>query len=136
MKFPAVSRPAHFGWAIVFAGLATPALAAPYCIQNQSLPPQCIYNDPGQCQADANKQGGVCSANPQQVTLNAGIGQYCLVTGTGVSRCVYPDRSTCLSDATRERGACTEAPTVAPSRAPDPYASVGGLLTARQQARQ
>ena len=76
---------AGFGWAIILAGSAGPALAAPFCIESQALPPQCNYFDAAQCQSDAARQGGVCSANPQQLTLQPGIGQFCLVnSGTGL----------------------------------------------------
>jgi hypothetical protein len=114
---------------ILLAGMAWPigAAGAPFCLQSQSLPPQCIYVDAGQCQQEAFRQGGVCSANPDQLKLQAGIGQYCLVTSTLASQCIYPDRSSCTAEAIRQHGACTIAPGVAPGRSPDPFAAVGGL---------
>ena len=102
------------------------AHAAPFCLSNQSVPPQCIYTDPASCERESARQGGVCVANPAEVHLSSGVGQYCLVTATQASFCVYSDRSTCANDALRQGGACVYAPGVAPSRAPDPYASVGG----------
>ncbi|HUN40887.1 MAG TPA: hypothetical protein VMU81_11390 [Acetobacteraceae bacterium] len=104
-----------------------PAFAAPYCIQSQALPPQCNYYDPSQCQADANRQGGVCAANPHETALQPGIGQYCVVTAGGASNCSYADRGTCAAEAHREQGACIEAPALAPAKAPDPYSAVNGL---------
>jgi hypothetical protein len=118
---------ARFGWAIILAGSAGPAFAAPFCIENQALPPQCNYFDAAQCQNDAARQGGVCSANPQQLTLQPGIGQFCVVTSYGTSACIYPDRGSCMAEAARQHAACTDAPNVAPAKAPDPYAAVGGL---------
>jgi hypothetical protein len=117
----------RFGWAIMLASTAVPALAAPFCIQTQSVPPQCNYYDAAECQNDAVRQGGVCSANPDQLTLQPGIGQYCLATSYGVAFCVYPDRGSCMAEAARQHGACTAAPNVAPGKAPDPYSAVGGL---------
>jgi hypothetical protein len=32
-----------------------PARAAPLCIQNQMMQPQCIYYDARECQAEANR---------------------------------------------------------------------------------
>jgi hypothetical protein len=127
MRLLAIPRTAGLGWAVILAGTAGPALAAPFCIENQSLPPQCNYYDAAQCQSDAARQGGVCSANPQQLSLQPGIGQYCLATSSGVSSCIYPDRGSCMAEAARQNAACTEAPNIAPGRAPDPYAAVGGL---------
>lgn len=114
-------------WPVLTAAMASPALAAPFCLETQAVPPQCNYFDAHQCQQDAAKQGGVCSVNNQQVTLTPGIGQYCVVTSQGVSQCMYADRGTCADQATRQGGACTEAPNVAPARTPDPYAAVGGF---------
>lgn len=113
--------------AILLAGLARPGEAAPFCIQNQSMPPQCNYYDASQCEHDAERQGGVCSANAQQFALQGGVGQYCVVTSGGASSCVYPDRGSCMAEAQRQHGACTAAPNIAPAKAPDPYGAVGGL---------
>lgn len=119
--------PARFGLVIVLASAGGPALAAPFCLESQSVPPQCIYDDASECQNDAARQGGVCEANPQQLTLQPGIGQYCVVTSSGVSSCIYPDRGSCAAEAARQHGACTAAPEIAPARTPDPYSAVGGL---------
>jgi hypothetical protein len=127
MRLLAIPGTARFCWAVILAGSAGPALAAPFCIESQALPPQCNYFDAAQCQSDAARQGGVCSANPQQLTLQPGIGQYCLVNSYGASSCIYPDRGSCMVEAARQHAACTAAPNVAPAKAPDPYAAVGGL---------
>lgn len=127
MRSLVIPRRARFGWAVILTGIASPALAAPFCIQSQSLPPQCNYYDAHECQKDAGKQGGVCSVNPQQMTLQPGVGQYCIVTSGGASICEYADRGTCQAEAERQNGACTEAPNVAPVGSPDPYSAVGGL---------
>jgi len=127
MRAPATSRTRSACVALVLGMMTSPAPAAPFCLGNQTIPPQCIYYDASQCQADAARQGGVCSANAAQLTLQPGIGQYCVVSSDGASACIYPDRQTCMTEAVREHGACAEAPTIAPGKAPDPYAAVGGL---------
>jgi hypothetical protein len=127
MRRFATPRLACSGWAIILASIAGPAFAAPFCVESEALPPQCNYYDAAQCQTDAARQGGICSANPQQLTLQPGIGQYCVTNSYGVSSCVYPDRGSCTDEAARENAACTAAPNVAPGRAPDPYSAVGGL---------
>ncbi len=118
---------ARFGWALILSGAAGQAFAAPFCLQSQTIPPQCMYYDAAECQTDAARQNGVCSANPQEFTLQPNIGQYCLATSYGVAFCVYPDRATCMADAVRQHAACTAAPNVAPGKSPDPYSAVGGL---------
>jgi len=127
MRVLAIPGAVWFGGSMFLAAAGAPALAAPYCIQSQSLPPQCNYDDPSQCSADAGRQGGVCAANPQQLALRQGIGQYCVVTAGGASDCAYVDRPSCMAEAARQHGACTEAPAIAPARAPDPYSAVNGF---------
>lgn len=120
-----------FGYArlwglVLLAAGATPAAAAPFCIRTQAVPPQCVYFDAAQCQHEALRQNGVCTVNLAEAKVNPGIGQYCVVTSSVVSLCAYPDRGACMAEAAREKGACVEAPGVAPGKAPDPYAAVGG----------
>jgi hypothetical protein len=119
-------RVSRFCGLVLLAASATPAVAAPFCVRTQALPPQCIYVDAAQCQNEALRQGGVCTVNSAEVRVNPGIGQYCVVTSSVVSLCAYPDRGTCMAEAARHNGACVEAPGIAPGRAPDPYAAVGG----------
>jgi hypothetical protein len=106
--------------------LPVAAQAAPFCIESQGLSPQCIYYDADNCRREANRQGAICSANKDEVRLTTNVGQYCLVTSQQVSLCIYSDRGTCSADTERQHGTCTNAPTVAPSAAPDPYAAIGG----------
>lgn len=114
------------GWAmLITTGWSAGAHAAPFCISNQSVPPQCMYYDAAQCEKEAALQGGVCSANPQRLTLRPGIGQFCVVTSSLISLCVYSDRGSCIAEAARQHGTCVAAPNVAPSRSPDPYGATG-----------
>jgi len=112
----------------VLFGLLLPAtaVAAPFCITSQALSPICIYYDANSCQREANRQGATCTVNNDEVHLSHNVGQYCMVTSQGVSECIYSDRTTCAIDAARQHGICTNAPVVAPSGAPDPYAAIGG----------
>jgi hypothetical protein len=113
---------------VLLAGLAAPigAMAAPFCLRNQMLAPQCIYYDAAECQRDAQRQGAVCSVNPSEFTLLAGSGQYCVVTSTRASLCVYADRNTCAAEAARQHGACMDAIPAGRPAAPDPYSAVNG----------
>ena len=104
-----------------------PALAAPFCVRGQILPPQCIYYDARDCERDARHQGEVCSANPAEVTLSQGPGLYCVVTSSRVSVCAYTDRTTCAREAMQHNGICSEAPArSAGVGSPDPYSPVNG----------
>jgi hypothetical protein len=107
--------------------LSPPALAAPFCIKSQVLPPQCIYVDARQCDREAQRQGAVCSVNPAELALTPGNGKYCVVTSSRISVCAYADRATCARDAALQQGTCTDAPPrIAGAGVPDPYSSVNG----------
>lgn len=103
------------------------ALAAPFCVTGQALPPQCIYYDAQQCDVAARQQNGACTTNAQALRLRPGNGHFCVVTSAQVSNCNYADRATCARDATTQHGICTDSP---PSQAgvgvPDPYSPVNG----------
>ena len=98
-----------------------PAVAAPFCVYTEAVPPQCIYFDPGSCSERARQLKGECSANPDEMKMTAGLGHYCLVTA-GASMCIYVDRNECNREAQRQRAAaCVEATGVPESPAVDPF---------------
>ncbi len=103
-----------------------PAAAAPFCIKSQVLPPICIYHDAQDCGRDAQRQGATCAANPKELRLTTGVGQYCVVTSSQISVCGYADRTSCGRDAILGRGTCVDAPQTAPVRTPDPFSSING----------
>jgi hypothetical protein len=101
------------------------AMAAPFCLTSQAIPPQCIYYDAGLCQRDAARQGasGECVVNTKEVRLTPSTGAYCLVTSTVTSQCVYLDYDSCLREANRQQGACASAAAGAGRPGvPDPFA--------------
>jgi hypothetical protein len=102
-----------------------PAVAAPFCLQSQVIPPQCIYYDAQQCNREAARQDGVCGANPDELPLSPGPGKFCVVTSSRTSTCAYADRPTCTQEALRQNGTCTEAPRTA-AGVPDPYSPING----------
>lgn len=119
-------------WRVWSAGLlafgVAPAIAvaAPFCLSSQAIPPQCIYTDPSLCQRDAQQQHGVCTVNKAEFAPTPNLGQYCVVTASMVSLCIYPDRESCETDAQRRHGTCVAAPGQAPYAAPDPYNAING----------
>jgi hypothetical protein len=110
----------------VGAMLAVPAVAAPFCLTGQALPPYCIYQDASSCNREALRQGLTCSVNTAEVKLRSNVGQYCVVTPEQVSLCAFPDRQSCDVEAARLHSICARSPGVAPSRTPDPYSPVNG----------
>ncbi len=104
-----------------------PAAAAPFCVQTQALPQQCIYYDANECNKRAMQLGGSCAVNTQEVSVSAGLGHYCLFTSSGASFCIYPDRAACDQEAEHQHGVCVIAPDTPESPAPDPYRDVRPL---------
>jgi hypothetical protein len=107
--------------------LDSPGMAAPFCVQSQAVPPQCLYVDAPSCDAAAKRMGGYCSINKQELHIAGGIGHFCVVTSALVSSCVYPDEASCDVDAQRQHGVCVAEPTHAESPAPDPYRAIRPL---------
>jgi hypothetical protein len=107
--------------ALLLLAMPLPAVAAPFCLYSEALPPQCIYFDAASCAKRAAQLGALCSANANEVHVSAGLGHYCLLTSGLVSSCVYVDRANCNRDATRQHGVCVESTTTPESTAADPY---------------
>jgi hypothetical protein len=103
---------------------APSALAAPFCLQTQSIPPQCIYFDASNCRRDATQQRGFCIVNPQEVALAPGVGAYCMVTSGGAAVCAYQDIRECSREALHQDAVCVEAPPGIAGNTPDPYQSM------------
>ena len=114
------------GTALAYGVAAHPAAAAPFCLTNQVMQPQCIYYDAQECSREAARQNAVCSANPAELPLSPNVGQYCVVTSSRASNCSYADRQTCDRAATQQNGTCVIAPTRQSVGAPDPYSPVNG----------
>ena len=104
--------------AVLVAGQAA---AAPFCVQVEGLPLQCLFVDPGQCRQEADRQGGICAANPAEFTTPAGGMPFCTVESGNVSTCMYPDRASCDTEGRQRGGACIEAVPAKPPIQPNPY---------------
>jgi hypothetical protein len=101
------------------------ASAAPFCLRNAAVPPQCIYYDPSECRRESTKQGGWCEPNPGETRMATGTGQYCLVGGQGAAICAFLSRESCDAEAARLHGACYH-DEARGNGAPDPYAAFSG----------
>jgi hypothetical protein len=113
--------------AIAVLPLCEPAIAAPYCVQTEAIPPQCLYYDATSCNARAKQMAGYCTVNTAELQMPAGIGHFCLLTSGNVSVCLYPDADSCNAEARRQNGVCVAAPARDESPAPDPYRHIRPL---------
>ena len=120
----AASNPHHHvgrSIALLLLAMPLPAVAAPFCVESQALPPQCMYFDAASCAKRATQLGGYCSANANEVHVSVGLGHYCLLTSGLVSSCIYVDRANCNRDAAQQHGVCVESTATPESPAADPY---------------
>ena len=118
-----MARISHRLLQISLLTLPVPAIAAPFCVMTEAVPPQCIFFDAGLCQQRANQlSGGECTVNPKEVRLTPSIGHYCLVTSVRASLCIYPDLDTCQKEAAHQQAACIIAPARPESPTADPFA--------------
>jgi hypothetical protein len=102
----------------------TDARAAPFCVQTQAIPPQCLYVDAGECGKRATQMGGICVVNPAEIHVSSTLGHYCLLTSGGVTSCIYNDPGNCAAEAQHQHGACILAPQRPESPGADPYRDV------------
>jgi hypothetical protein len=110
--------------AVMAGGLAAAipcAIAAPFCVRTEAVPPECLYFDAASCNTRAHQMNGSCSINLAELHIAPGIGHYCLITSGPVSSCLYPDASSCDAEARRQNGVCVSAPARSESPPPDPY---------------
>jgi hypothetical protein len=103
------------------------AIAAPFCVQTEAVPPQCLYYDAATCNARAKQMSGYCTVNTAELHIAPGIGHFCLLTSGNVSTCLYPDADSCNAEARRQNGLCVAAPARDESPAPDPYQHIRPL---------
>src|ERR1700753_915764 len=45
------------------------AFAAPYCVQTEAIPAQCLYYDAASCNARAKQMQGYCSVNTAELNI-------------------------------------------------------------------
>ncbi len=109
---------------LAVAALPAPAaLAAPFCLETQTVPPQCIYFDVNDCRREASHQQAACVINPQEASLTPSGGAYCVVTSGLASSCDYQDASACFREAVHQGGICVSAPAAPAGNTPNPYQS-------------
>ena len=111
---------------LVLLAAPLPVAAAPFCVQTEAIPPQCIYFDARSCNDRAHEMGGTCSVNTAEVHISVGLGHYCLLTSAQISACIYPERAACDAEAQASAWRlCRGARTHRKARAPIPIATCG-----------
>lgn len=98
----------QFGLVLLLLVSAGTAHAGAFCLKPPGQQPQCLYDDAGECRRRAAQLNGVCTANPDVLTITATNGQFCLVTTGGATLCAYLDRASCDREAVRKNGVCID----------------------------
>lgn len=98
----------QFGLVLLLVSGSGAAQAGAFCLKPPGQQPQCLYDDAGECRRRAAQLNGVCTANPDVLTITATNGQFCLVTTGGATLCAYLDRGSCDREAVRKNGVCID----------------------------
>lgn len=87
----------------------TAVYAAPFCVLQAGITPQCFYNDVMQCRKNMTSNG-TCILNPEtHVTYRGGM-YYCVIQSNLIAECNYIDRSQCNDEARLNGSICIENP--------------------------
>jgi hypothetical protein len=79
---------------------------ATFCVEAQSMAPQCLYYDAKQCRLEAQKSSGLCIVNPQLRSFGHGNSVYCKTGADRVSQCIYEDFNACNAEAVKDGSVC------------------------------
>ena len=110
-----VSRCIRLVAAAVLAVLLAPPVtpAAPFCVQTQAIPPQCIFVDAGSCNERATQMGGTCYGQSRRSAGVPRIGPLLSAHVLAGLACIYADRGACDREAQHQHGVCVDAPSTA-----------------------
>ncbi|HTK85375.1 MAG TPA: DUF3551 domain-containing protein [Patescibacteria group bacterium] len=104
-----------------YALLAIPGTAhsAPFCVEGDGIPQQCVYYDTKQCWQDANRQKARCSVNIAELNLSEADNSICMVDSARMPVCGYQNLDNCQAEARKQNAVCFQNDGVVASD--DPY---------------
>ncbi|MGZ9097472.1 MAG: hypothetical protein ACXW30_04165 [Micavibrio sp.] len=88
-------------WLVPSAGYA-----APFCIEAEGLSPECWYYDVRSCRQEAEKNGHLCTANLQEITLSDQGASFCIVDSSMVPDCTFQNSENCHQEAAKRNAVC------------------------------
>ena len=89
-----------------FGLLASSAFGAPFCVEAQGLPSECLYYDAQSCRAEAAKKDGYCAANPEELVLPDHAAPFCLVDTGMAPDCAFQSGEACHDEAAKRNAVC------------------------------
>lgn len=99
----------HFLFAIAFYCLwlfPSEAFSAPFCIEVQGLPLECLYYDIGSCKQEAEKRDGYCSVNTEEIALTDQGAPYCIIDSSMMPICAFQGGESCNEEAAKRNAVC------------------------------
>ena len=81
------------------------AHSAPFCVEQEGVPAECLYQDSASCWQEAAKRKGFCSANLQEVALRQRDNSYCVIDSSLSPLCGYQSAESC-QEAAKRNGVC------------------------------
>jgi hypothetical protein len=92
-----------FCCSIFFGG--TKAHSAPFCIEQEGVPAECLYQDSSSCWREATKRKGFCSVNLKEVAVRQRDNSFCIIDSSMVPVCGYQSAESCR-EAAKQNGVC------------------------------
>ncbi len=92
----------------LFPLLPLPALAAPFCVEQQGLPRECWYYDSRSCKQEAARRKGFCSVNLEEIVLTGQGADFCLINSGMAASCDFQSAETCNQAAEKSNAVCFE----------------------------
>jgi hypothetical protein len=84
------------------------AFAAPFCIEEAGIPPQCLYHDVQSCRNEAAKRSGFCSANLEEVALPEYSAPFCIIETGMAPVCAFQSGEDCNNEASKRSAVCVQ----------------------------
>jgi hypothetical protein len=84
----------------------TDALSAPFCVESQGVPAECWFYDIRSCRQEAEKRGGICSVNMEEIELTDQGAPFCIMDSSMIPVCAYQGGETCHEEAGKRDAVC------------------------------
>ena len=84
------------------------AFAAPFCIETEGAPDECWFYDVKLCRKEAERRGGTCTANPDEVSGSEYGAPFCLMEAGMIPVCAFQNSENCHQEAARKNTVCYE----------------------------
>jgi hypothetical protein len=105
---PALINYLYCATCLVFVLICAPhsARSAPFCIEMEGVPQQCLYFDTKQCWQDAKKQRARCAVNVAELKNSETDNSICMEDSARQPVCGYQNLESCQGEASKRNAVC------------------------------